>query len=178
LPDTPAPISAYVGDGTYLYCNLQAVACHIPVSRRSRFKISGMMVVSWYVWRMAGCRRWGRSQLPNSIKGRQCGAGTIFFSRVTFPLTWRMLSKSLSVPSPWCVNCCRSSLLLAREMLNCVPARLCPSQGTVPMSAGGNKNALNRLIAQDGKRGWSYGLFDCFSACGLCALNRSTRTSS
>jgi len=42
--------------------------------------------------------------------------------------------------------------------------------GTIPMSAGGNKNALNRPIAQDGKREWSYGLFDCFSACGLCCF--------
>ena len=36
---------------------------------------------------------------------------------------------------------------------------------------------MNRPIAR-GNREWSYGLFDCFSAGGLCALNRSTRTSS
>lgn len=48
-------------------------------------------------------------------------------------------------------------------------AFLYPSQSTVPMSAGGNKNALNRPVGPDGKRDWSYGLFDCFSACGLCA---------
>jgi hypothetical protein len=47
-----------------------------------------------------------------------------------------------------------------------------PSQGTAPMSAGGSKNALNRPIGPDGKRNWSYGLFDCFSACGLCTRNR------
>ncbi|KAI0249606.1 PLAC8 family-domain-containing protein [Lactifluus subvellereus] len=36
------------------------------------------------------------------------------------------------------------------------------------MSAGGNKNALNREIGADGKREWSFGLLDCFNACGLC----------
>ncbi|KAI0249127.1 PLAC8 family-domain-containing protein [Lactifluus subvellereus] len=36
------------------------------------------------------------------------------------------------------------------------------------MTAGGNKNALNREIGADGKRDWSFGLFDCFSTCGLC----------
>src|SRR5579863_8005508 len=36
------------------------------------------------------------------------------------------------------------------------------------MSTGGSKNGLNRPIGPDGKRDWSYGLFDCFSACGLC----------
>jgi hypothetical protein len=36
------------------------------------------------------------------------------------------------------------------------------------MSAGGNKNALNRPVGPDGQRGWSYSLFGCFSACGLC----------
>lgn len=45
---------------------------------------------------------------------------------------------------------------------------LFPSQGTVPMVAGGNKNALNRPVGPDGKRDWTYGLFDCFDACGLC----------
>jgi len=48
-------------------------------------------------------------------------------------------------------------------------SRLCASQGTAPMSAGGNKNALNCPIGPDGQRDWSYGLFDCFSMCGLCA---------
>ena len=43
------------------------------------------------------------------------------------------------------------------------------TQGTAPMAAGGNKNALNCPIGPDGQRDWSYGLFDCFSACGLCA---------
>jgi hypothetical protein len=48
-------------------------------------------------------------------------------------------------------------------------SRLCILQGTAPMAAGGNKNALNLAIGPDGQRDWSYGLFDCFSACGLCA---------
>jgi len=38
------------------------------------------------------------------------------------------------------------------------------------MSAGGNKNALNLPVGPDGKRDWSYGLFDCFSVCGLCCF--------
>jgi hypothetical protein len=37
-----------------------------------------------------------------------------------------------------------------------------------PMKIGGNKNSLNREIGADGKRNWSYGLFDCFGECGLC----------
>jgi hypothetical protein len=44
-------------------------------------------------------------------------------------------------------------------------------QGTAPMSVGGNRNALNCSIGPSGKRDWSYGLFDCFSACGLCTWN-------
>jgi len=43
-------------------------------------------------------------------------------------------------------------------------------KSTVPMTAGGNKNALNCPVGPDGKRDWSYGLFDCFSACGLCCF--------
>ncbi|KAH9965161.1 PLAC8 family-domain-containing protein [Russula compacta] len=39
------------------------------------------------------------------------------------------------------------------------------------MLAGGNKNALNRPIGPDGYRDWSFGLFDCFSACGVCCLS-------
>ncbi|KAI0305344.1 PLAC8-domain-containing protein [Multifurca ochricompacta] len=40
---------------------------------------------------------------------------------------------------------------------------------TASMSAGGgNKNTLNREVGVDGKRDWSFGLFDCFSECGLC----------
>ncbi|KAH9969283.1 PLAC8 family-domain-containing protein [Lactifluus volemus] len=40
------------------------------------------------------------------------------------------------------------------------------------MNMGGNKNALNREIGEDGKRAWSYGLLDCFNynARGLCCL--------
>jgi hypothetical protein len=45
---------------------------------------------------------------------------------------------------------------------------LCVSQGTAPMQAGGNKNAKNCPIGVDGKRDWSFGLFDCFARCGLC----------
>jgi len=39
---------------------------------------------------------------------------------------------------------------------------------TLPMSTGGNRNALDRTVGLDRKRDWSYGLFDCFSACGTC----------
>jgi hypothetical protein len=41
-------------------------------------------------------------------------------------------------------------------------------QGTAPMSVGGNRNAKNCPLGPDGKRGWSFGLFDCFARCGLC----------
>ncbi|KAI9438048.1 hypothetical protein H4582DRAFT_2129116 [Lactarius indigo] len=41
-------------------------------------------------------------------------------------------------------------------------------QATAPMAAGGNRNALNREVAVDGQRDWSFGLFDCTSECGLC----------
>ena len=36
------------------------------------------------------------------------------------------------------------------------------------MAAGGNRNALNREVGLDGRRDWSFGLFDCISDCGLC----------
>ena len=36
------------------------------------------------------------------------------------------------------------------------------------MAVGGNKNANNRPIGADGKRDWSFGLFDCFARCQLC----------
>jgi hypothetical protein len=45
------------------------------------------------------------------------------------------------------------------------------------MSAGGNKNALNRPIGPDGKRDWSYGLFDCFSECRFCTYNSTNGNS-
>ncbi|KAF8490358.1 PLAC8 family-domain-containing protein [Russula emetica] len=41
-------------------------------------------------------------------------------------------------------------------------------QGAAPMQVGGNRNAKNRPIGPDGKRDWSFGLFDCFARCGLC----------
>ncbi|KAI9430039.1 PLAC8-domain-containing protein [Lactarius indigo] len=41
-------------------------------------------------------------------------------------------------------------------------------QATTSMAVGGNRNALNREVAVDGQRDWSFGLFDCTSACGLC----------
>ncbi|KAH9969284.1 PLAC8 family-domain-containing protein [Lactifluus volemus] len=41
-------------------------------------------------------------------------------------------------------------------------------QAIAPMKIGGNKNSLNCEIGADGKRNWSYGLFDCFGECGLC----------
>lgn len=42
------------------------------------------------------------------------------------------------------------------------------SKNIAQMKVGGNKNALNREIGEDGKRDWSFGLFDCRNACGLC----------
>ena len=36
------------------------------------------------------------------------------------------------------------------------------------MKAGGDKNALNRPIGPDDRRGWSFGLFDFFPRCRLC----------
>ncbi|KAH9046617.1 PLAC8-domain-containing protein [Lactarius hengduanensis] len=41
-------------------------------------------------------------------------------------------------------------------------------QATAPMATGGNINALNREVGADGRRDWSFGLFDCTSECGLC----------
>ncbi|KAI9438045.1 PLAC8 family-domain-containing protein [Lactarius indigo] len=38
------------------------------------------------------------------------------------------------------------------------------------MAAGGNKNALNREVGVDGRRDWSFDLFDCTSECGLCCF--------
>ena len=43
------------------------------------------------------------------------------------------------------------------------------------MKAGGKKNALDREIGADGKREWSFGLFDCFSACNICMSDRPTK---
>jgi hypothetical protein len=63
---------------------------------------------------------------------------------------------------------CTVHLVSWRITLSYVTTHPCLSQSIVPMSAGGNKNALNRPIGPDGKRDWSYGLFDCFSECGLC----------
>jgi hypothetical protein len=36
------------------------------------------------------------------------------------------------------------------------------------MTVGGNRNALNREVAADGTRDWSFGLCSCFDACGIC----------
>ncbi|KAI9508238.1 PLAC8 family-domain-containing protein [Russula earlei] len=36
------------------------------------------------------------------------------------------------------------------------------------MTAGGNRNALNRETGADGLRDWSYDLLDCSSTCSLC----------
>ncbi|KAH9965550.1 PLAC8 family-domain-containing protein [Lactifluus volemus] len=35
------------------------------------------------------------------------------------------------------------------------------------MTAGGNRNALNREVASDGTRDWSFGLCSFFGACGI-----------
>jgi len=46
-------------------------------------------------------------------------------------------------------------------------------QGPAPMQVaiGGNRNARDCPVGLDGKRGWSFGLFTCFSRCGLCCLS-------
>jgi len=44
-------------------------------------------------------------------------------------------------------------------------------RGTAPMQVGGNKNTKNCPIGPDGKRDWSFGLFDCFARCGLCCMS-------
>jgi len=41
-------------------------------------------------------------------------------------------------------------------------------EATVPMVVGGDKNANNRPIGADGKRDWSFGLFNCSARCNLC----------
>ncbi len=40
------------------------------------------------------------------------------------------------------------------------------------MHVGGNRNATNRPVGHDGRRGWSHGLCDCFSSCGTCTYNQ------
>ncbi|KAK7052769.1 HD domain-containing protein [Favolaschia claudopus] len=42
-----------------------------------------------------------------------------------------------------------------------------PTAG-MQVPAGGNKNALNKVFEVNGKRPWSYNLFGCFDAFGLC----------
>jgi len=37
--------------------------------------------------------------------------------------------------------------------------------------AGGNRNALNKPNGPSGQRDWSFGLFNCFDACGTCMLS-------
>ena len=45
------------------------------------------------------------------------------------------------------------------------------SQGNAPMQVGGNRNVKNCPIGPDGKRDWTFGLFDCFARCGLCKFD-------
>jgi hypothetical protein len=45
---------------------------------------------------------------------------------------------------------------------------LCTPQGIAPMSAGGNRNAKNCPAGPDGKREWSFRLYDCFDRFDLC----------
>jgi hypothetical protein len=59
------------------------------------------------------------------------------------------------------------------DVMSCLRAL----QGTVPMQEGGNKNANNRPIGPDGKRDWSFGLFDCFGRCGLCKFDPNQNAS-
>jgi Cys-rich protein (TIGR01571 family) len=35
---------------------------------------------------------------------------------------------------------------------------------------GGNRNSLNKPLKSSGQRDWSFGMFDCFSACGTCCF--------
>ena len=58
--------------------------------------------------------------------------------------------------------CSLSSLIDRRVILGVF------SQGTPQMSVGGNRNAKNCPVGPDGRREWSFGLFDCFSRFGLC----------
>lgn len=51
------------------------------------------------------------------------------------------------------------------------------SQGTAPMQVGGNRNARNCPVGPDGKRDWSFGLFDCFARCGLCKFDPNRNAS-
>lgn len=45
-------------------------------------------------------------------------------------------------------------------------------EATAPMQVHskvyGDHGAHNRPLGPDGKRDWTYGLFDCFNRCGLC----------
>lgn len=41
---------------------------------------------------------------------------------------------------------------------------------TVAGGMGGNRNALNKPVKPSGQRDWSFGTFDCFSACGTCVF--------
>ncbi len=50
---------------------------------------------------------------------------------------------------------------------------VCAFQATAPMQIRGgvvygDHGAANHPLAPDGKRNWSFGLFDCFGRCGLC----------
>jgi hypothetical protein len=45
------------------------------------------------------------------------------------------------------------------------------------MHLGGNRNARNNPIGPDGKRGWSYGFFDCFGRFGLCKFDPNQNAS-
>jgi hypothetical protein len=45
---------------------------------------------------------------------------------------------------------------------------VCTLQPTAPMQVYGDHGANNRPRGPDGKRGWTYGLMDCFDRFGLC----------
>lgn len=36
---------------------------------------------------------------------------------------------------------------------------------------GGNRNSLNKPLKPSGQRDWSFGIFDCFGACGTCLFS-------
>ncbi|KAI0064860.1 PLAC8-domain-containing protein [Artomyces pyxidatus] len=53
------------------------------------------------------------------------------------------------------------------EPVTSQPQSMAPMQ----MTAGGDKNALNKPVSQDGTRDWSFGLFSCFEDCGTCCMS-------
>jgi len=81
---------------------------------------------------------------------------------------WQM-KRNPSVASP-SVASLRCVSLDGQEHINwtCNVVMAYVLQATAQMAVGGNRNVNNRPIGADGKREWSFGLFDCFPRCSLC----------